>query len=241
MGACLFYGSRYCDTDKLATLHGRIRQDRTRYPLLKAILDYTHDRHHVRYPTPPDAPFGRPAESQGRCRTFAHLRSHCAVYETFGRYCTAISAHRCPPIRRRWISTLFEVWLGGAWHTMDAPQQPRIGRLLMALGAMPRTQRSARFRIRAEAFEVITADSGRNPPGIGDGKVGSAAPPRHRHPDAQVSTSDMTADLAGGKSPPPPPVCDQPLPVVVPSDLAEDSCPIPGPNRPPVSRRLAAS
>jgi transglutaminase-like putative cysteine protease len=134
-------GSRYCDTDKLATLawkkFGKVKRG---WPLLKAILDYTHDRikfgyQHARADR--TASEGH-AERKGVCRDYAHLAiTLCRCMNIPARYCTGyLGDIGVPPdVSPMDFSGWFEAFLGGAWHTMDARHnKPRIGRLLMARG-----------------------------------------------------------------------------------------------------------
>jgi transglutaminase-like putative cysteine protease len=134
-------GSRYCDTDRLATkawnLFGQIPPG---WPRAQAILDYTHARLTFGYQ------FARPdrtasearIERKGVCRDFAHLAiTLCRCMNIPARYCTGylgdigVPADPAPMDFSAW----FEVYLGGMWHTMDARHNtPRIGRILMARG-----------------------------------------------------------------------------------------------------------
>ena len=158
-------GSRYCDTDKLATLawkkFGKIAPG---YPLLKAILDYTHNRITFGYPyarADRTASEGH-AERKGVCRDYAHLAiTLCRCMNIPARYCTGyLGDIGVPPDPAPMdFSGWFEVWLGGAWHTMDARHnKPRIGRLLMARGrdATDAAISTAFGNAELKRFEVIT-------------------------------------------------------------------------------------
>ena len=110
------------------------------WPRVQAILDYTHGRITFGYQ------FARPdrtaseghAERKGVCRDFAHLAiTLCRCMNVPARYCTGylgdigVPADPSPMDFSAW----FEVYLGGAWHTLDARHNaPRIGRILMARG-----------------------------------------------------------------------------------------------------------
>ena len=134
-------GSRYCDTDKLATLAWKkFGKTKPGYPRVKAILDYAHDRitfgyQHARADR--TASEGH-AERRGVCRDFAHLAiTLCRCMNVPARYCTGylgdigVPADPAPMDFSAW----FEVFLGGTWHTVDARHNsPRIGRILMARG-----------------------------------------------------------------------------------------------------------
>jgi transglutaminase-like putative cysteine protease len=139
----LFYllGSRYCDTDRLATqawaLFGQIPPGWQR---VHAILDYTHNRISFGYQ---HARADRTAseahsERRGVCRDFAHLAiTLCRCMNIPARYCTGYLGDIGVPLDPAPMdfSAWFEVYLGGAWHTVDARHNaPRIGRILMARG-----------------------------------------------------------------------------------------------------------
>ena len=134
-------GSRYCDTDRLATnawkLFGQIEPG---WPRMQAILNYTHERikfgyQHARADR--SASEGH-AERKGVCRDYAHLAiTLCRCMNIPARYCTGylgdIGVPKDPSPMD--FSAWFEVFLDGAWHTMDARHnKPRIGRILMARG-----------------------------------------------------------------------------------------------------------
>ena len=134
-------GSRYCDTDRLATqawaLFGTIEPG---WPRVHAILAYTHERlsfgyQHARADRM--ASEGH-AERVGVCRDFAHLAiSLCRCMNVPARYCTGYLGDIGVPIDPAPMdfSAWFEVYLDNAWHTVDARHnQPRIGRILMARG-----------------------------------------------------------------------------------------------------------
>ncbi len=134
-------GSRYCDTDKLATMAWKkFGKTEMGYPRVQAIMDYVHDRIRFNYM---DARADRTAsegnaERKGVCRDFAHLAiTLCRCMNIPARYCTGyLGDIGVPPDPAPMdFSAWFEVFLGGRWHTMDARHnQPRIGRLLMARG-----------------------------------------------------------------------------------------------------------
>jgi transglutaminase-like putative cysteine protease len=134
-------GSRYCDTDRLATqawaLFGKVEAG---WPRVHAILDYTHQRitfgyQHARADRTASECH---AERKGVCRDFAHLAiTLCRCMNVPARYCTGylgdigVPADPAPMDFSAW----FEVFLNGSWHTVDARHnQPRIGRILMARG-----------------------------------------------------------------------------------------------------------
>ena len=134
-------GSRYCDTDRLATLAWKLfGQIAPGWPRAQAILNYTHSRIQFGYQharADRTASEGH-AERKGVCRDFAHLAiTLCRCMNIPARYCTGylgdIGVPRDPAPMD--FSAWFEVYLGGAWHTLDARHNaPRIGRILMARG-----------------------------------------------------------------------------------------------------------
>ena len=134
-------GSRYCDTDRLATeawaLFGKIEGG---WPRVQAILDYVHDRIAFGYQF---ARADRTAsechtERKGVCRDFAHLAiTLCRCMNVPARYCTGyLGDIGVPPDPAPMdFSAWFEVFLNGTWHAVDARHnRPRIGRILMARG-----------------------------------------------------------------------------------------------------------
>jgi transglutaminase-like putative cysteine protease len=160
-------GSRYCDTDKLATLAWRkFGKTRPGYPRVKAILDYVHDRiafgySHARADR--TASEGH-AERRGVCRDFAHLAiALCRCMNVPARYCTGyLGDIGVPPDPAPMdFSAWFEVWLGGQWHTMDARHnKPRIGRLLMARGrdATDAAISTAFGNAELKRFDILTKE-----------------------------------------------------------------------------------
>jgi transglutaminase-like putative cysteine protease len=160
-------GSRYCDTDKLATLAWQTFRDvEAGYARVQAILDYVHKRIKFGYG---DARADRTAseghaEQVGVCRDFAHLAiTLCRCMNIPARYCTGylgdigVPADPAPMDFSAW----FEVYLDGNWHTMDARHNtPRIGRLLMARGrdATDAAISTAFGNAPLERFEVVTRE-----------------------------------------------------------------------------------
>jgi transglutaminase-like putative cysteine protease len=134
-------GSRYCETDRLATMawaeFGKVPKG---WPLVQAICDYVHDRiafgyeHASAFKTAWDAY----NERRGVCRDFAHLAvALCRCMNIPARYCTGyLGDIGVPPEETPMdFSAWFEAYLGGRWYTFDARHNtPRIGRILMARG-----------------------------------------------------------------------------------------------------------
>ena len=134
-------GSRYCDTQKLAELAWATFGGYWKgWPLVKAILDYTHDRIRFSYANARDDRTAYEAHEEriGVCRDFAHLAiSLCRCMNIPARYCTGylgdigVPADPAPMDFSAW----FEVFMGGRWWTLDARHnQPRIGRIVVARG-----------------------------------------------------------------------------------------------------------
>ena len=160
-------GSRYCDTDRLATeawaLFGKIEPG---WPRVQAILNYTHDRLEFGYQ---HARADRTAseshrEKKGVCRDFAHLAiTLCRCLNVPARYCTGYLGDIGVPVDPSPMdfSAWFEVYLGGSWHTVDARHNaPRIGRILMARGrdATDASISTAFGTAKLLRFEVITEE-----------------------------------------------------------------------------------
>jgi transglutaminase-like putative cysteine protease len=134
-------GSRYCETDKLSntawSLFGNVPKG---WPLVQAILDYTHQRITFGYEhaNPMKTAWDANNEQRGVCRDFAHLAiTLCRCMNIPARYCTGYLGDIGVPIDPAPMdfSAWFEAYLGGRWYTFDARHRvPRIGRILMAHG-----------------------------------------------------------------------------------------------------------
>ena len=134
-------GSRYCETDRLSdiawSLFGGMAKG---WPLVQAIVDYTHERitfgyQHARATK---TAFEAHQERKGVCRDFAHLAvTLCRCMNVPARYATGyLGDIGVPPVDDPMdFSAWFEVYLGGRWYTFDARHNtPRIGRVVMARG-----------------------------------------------------------------------------------------------------------
>jgi len=160
-------GSRYCDTDKLATMAWKkFGKTKPGWPLLKAILDYTHERITFGYS---HARADRTAseghtERKGVCRDYAHLAiTLCRCMNIPARYCTGyLGDIGVPPDPSPMdFSGWFEAYLGGTWHTLDARHnKPRIGRLLMARGrdATDAAISTAFGNAELKRFDILTKE-----------------------------------------------------------------------------------
>jgi transglutaminase-like putative cysteine protease len=139
----LFYllGSRYCETDRLSELAWSLFGGTPLgWPRVEAILNYTHNRIQFgyQYARPTKTAWEAHEEGRGVCRDYAHLAiTLCRCMNIPARYCTGYLGDIGVPYDRAPMdfSAWFEVYLGGAWHTLDARHNhARIGRILMARG-----------------------------------------------------------------------------------------------------------
>lgn len=140
---CLVYllGSRYCETDRLATRAWKLFGDtQPGWARVQAICDYVHHRLDFSYG------FARATrtaveayeERVGVCRDFAHLAiAFCRAVNIPARYVNGymgdigIDPDPSPMDFNAW----FEAYLGGRWYTFDARHnRRRIGRIVVARG-----------------------------------------------------------------------------------------------------------
>jgi transglutaminase-like putative cysteine protease len=134
-------GSRYCDTDHLATMAwSMFGRGPTGWARVQSICDYVNERlsfgyHHASATRTAWDGF---REQRGVCRDFAHLAiTLCRCMNIPARYCTGYLGDIGVPAAPEPMdfSAWFEAYLGGAWYTFDARHNaPRIGRILMARG-----------------------------------------------------------------------------------------------------------
>jgi transglutaminase-like putative cysteine protease len=134
-------GSRYCDTQKLTetawALFGDVEPG---WPRVEAILDYAHKRITFGYEHARSDRTAHEAHEErlGVCRDYAHLAiTLCRCMNIPARYCSGYLGDIGVPYDPNPMdfSAWFDVYLGGAWHAMDARHnKPRIGRILMARG-----------------------------------------------------------------------------------------------------------
>jgi transglutaminase-like putative cysteine protease len=134
-------GSRYCETDKLASqawsLFGHIPAGWER---VQAVVDFVHNHLTFGYHFARNTRTAAEAfeERVGVCRDFAHLAvALCRCLNIPARYCNGylgdigVPPNPAPMDFNAW----FEVYIGGRWYTMDARHnQPRIGRIVIARG-----------------------------------------------------------------------------------------------------------
>ncbi len=168
-------GSRYCETQKLKTLAWSLFGGYPEgWPRIQAILQYTHDRLQFSYP---DAKSDRTAwdaheERSGVCRDFTHLAiTLCRCMNIPARYCTGyLGDIGFPPDPNPMdFSAWFEVYVGNAWHALDARHnQARIGRIAMAIGRdATDVAISTAFGV-ADLTEFSVITEGVEPPMIGN-------------------------------------------------------------------------
>jgi transglutaminase-like putative cysteine protease len=133
--------SRYCETDLLSdTAIGLFGHTTPGWPRVQAIVEWVHN--HVTF----GYQFARPTktaldvlrERQGVCRDFQHLAiSFCRCMNIPARYATGYLGDIGVPASPAAMdfSAWFEVYLEDRWWAFDARHnQPRIGRVLMAVG-----------------------------------------------------------------------------------------------------------
>jgi transglutaminase-like putative cysteine protease len=133
--------SRYCETDLLSdTAIGLFGNTSPGWPRVQAIVEWVHANVTFGYQ------FARPTktatdvfrERQGVCRDFQHLAiTFCRCMNIPARYATGYLGDIGVPVSAAPMdfSAWFEVFLDNRWWTFDARHnQPRIGRVLMAVG-----------------------------------------------------------------------------------------------------------
>jgi transglutaminase-like putative cysteine protease len=134
-------GSRYCETEKFTSvawnLFGHIPPGWGR---VQAICDFVHNHISFGYQHARNTRTAWEAfeERRGVCRDFAHLAiTLCRSMNIPARYCTGyLGDIGIPPVPDPMdFAAWFEAYLGGRWYTFDPRNnQPRIGRILMAMG-----------------------------------------------------------------------------------------------------------
>lgn len=133
-------GSRYVETQELNDLAWKLFGDiPPGWARAQAIVAYAHDRitfgyQHAR---PTKTASQAHEERLGVCRDYAHLAiALCRCMNIPARYCTGyLGDIGVPVVGDMDFSAWMEVYLGGAWRTLDARHnKPRIGRVKMAVG-----------------------------------------------------------------------------------------------------------
>jgi transglutaminase-like putative cysteine protease len=133
--------SRYCELEHLNDLAWKLfGATPLGWPRVQAVLTYAHERiaFGYQYARKTKTAHEVHEERAGVCRDYAHLAiTLCRSLNIPARYCTGylgdIGIEPVPgPMD---FSAWFEVWLGGAWRTVDARHnKPRVGRILMGVG-----------------------------------------------------------------------------------------------------------
>ncbi len=134
-------GSRYCETDLLATkAWERFGTIRGGWQKVQAVCDYVNTLIRFSYGQAPNLRTASEAieEGSGVCRDFAHVAiTFCRCLNIPARYCTGyLGDIGVPPDGVAMdFSAWFEVYLDDEWWTFDARHNvPRIGRILIARG-----------------------------------------------------------------------------------------------------------
>jgi transglutaminase-like putative cysteine protease len=133
--------SRYCEVDRFMPLAWQLFGKTTLgWERVKAILDFVngHVEFGYAYARPTKTAWDVYEEKRGVCRDFQHLAiTFCRCLNIPARYVTGyLGDIGVPPDPSPMdFSAWMEVYLSGAWRTLDARHnKPRIGRVLMAVG-----------------------------------------------------------------------------------------------------------
>src|ERR1700749_1177586 len=134
-------GSRYCETDRLSDVAWSLFQNTAPgWTRVQAICDFVHNHIAFGYEHARATMTAREVydEGKGVCRDYAHLAiAFCRCMNIPARYCTGyLGDIGMPPSADPMdFSAWFDVYMDGAWYTMDARNRiPRIGRVLIARG-----------------------------------------------------------------------------------------------------------
>jgi transglutaminase-like putative cysteine protease len=133
-------GSRYVETQELTDLAWKLFGDiPPGWERAQAIVTYAHQRIEFGYQHARATKTATQAHDEGLgvCRDYAHLAiALCRCMNIPARYCTGyLGDIGVPVVGVMDFSAWMEVYLGGAWRTMDARHNtPRIGRVMLALG-----------------------------------------------------------------------------------------------------------
>ncbi len=129
------YPSRYCQSDRLATLARReFGESAPGYEQVQAVCDWIY--HHVVYQggstNVHTSACDTLLERQGVCRDFAHLAiALCRALEIPARFVSVYAHDLNPPD----FHACFEVYLGDRWYVFDATRlAPRQGFIRIATG-----------------------------------------------------------------------------------------------------------
>jgi len=135
------FASRYCEVDRMVHVAWDLfGQTPETWERVQAVLDWVHGNVEFGYQfaRPTKTAFDVYTERQGVCRDFQHLAiAFLRALNVPARYATGYLGDIGvpPPATPMDFSAWVEVYLGDAWHPIDARHnQPRIGRILMARG-----------------------------------------------------------------------------------------------------------
>jgi len=134
-------GSRYCETDELASFAwDRFGGVTPGWSRVQAICDFANGHLGFAYQNarPTRTALSAYNERSGVCRDFAHLAiTLCRAMNIPARYCTGYLGDIGVPVAPfpMDFSAWFEAYLDNQWYVFDARHNvPRIGRVLMARG-----------------------------------------------------------------------------------------------------------
>jgi transglutaminase-like putative cysteine protease len=132
--------SRYCEVDRFTNIaYELFGSAKPGWGKVQAICDWVHSNVTFNYQQarPTKTALDVFTERVGVCRDFQHLAiTFCRALNIPARYATGyLGDIGVPPGGPMDFSAWFEAWLDGRWWTFDARHnQPRIGRILMAVG-----------------------------------------------------------------------------------------------------------
>jgi transglutaminase-like putative cysteine protease len=173
--------SRYCEVDRLSSaafeLFGSVAPG---WPRVQAICDWAYSKvtFGYQYARPTKTALDVFTERVGVCRDFQHLAvTFCRALNIPARYATGYLGDIGvpPPGSPMDFSAWFEAYLDGRWWTFDARHnQPRIGRVLMAVGrdasdvAITTSFGSANLRYFAVVTDEVPAPIGTRAEDVGE-------------------------------------------------------------------------
>jgi transglutaminase-like putative cysteine protease len=132
--------SRYCEVDRFINIAADLFGDRTPgWSRVQAICDWVNAKMSFDYKQARSTKTALDVftERVGVCRDFQHLAiTFCRALNIPARYATGYLGDIGVPVRLPMdFSAWFEAFLDGAWWTFDARNnEPRLGRILMAVG-----------------------------------------------------------------------------------------------------------
>src|SRR5208282_1315131 len=132
--------SRYCEVDRFSNIAVELFGDiAPGWGRVQAICNWVHSHVAFNYQMarPTKTALDVFTERVGVCRDYQHLAiTFCRALNIPARYATGyLGDIGVPVILPMDFSAWFEVYLGGRWWTFDARNnQPRLGRVLMAVG-----------------------------------------------------------------------------------------------------------